>query len=154
MEDQKFEIDITDKRILNALIQDAQLPFTKVGELAHVSDGTVHVRMKKLQQLGVVSGSGLRVNYGKLGLDLIAFVGVYLTKGSVYQNVISAFKNIPEITEAYYTTGEYSIFLKLVCRNTENLRAVLNGQIQSIEGVERTESLISLDNPINREIQL
>jgi Lrp/AsnC family transcriptional regulator for asnA, asnC and gidA len=94
------------------------------------------------------------VDHTKLGYDLTAFLGVYLFKGSIYNQVITELEQIPEVVEAYYTTGQYSIFLKIVCKNTNHLRQVLNEKIQAIEGIERTETLISLEESIKRSIKV
>lgn len=149
-----LEIDATDLRILNALMADAKLPFTKVAEQIPVSDGTVHVRMRKLEKMGVLKGTTLVVDYAKLGYDLSAFVGVFLEKGTDYQQVIENLNQVPEIVEAHYTTGGYSIFIKIICRNTNHLLEVLNNQIQALSGVQRTETFISLENKILRPLKL
>jgi Lrp/AsnC family transcriptional regulator for asnA, asnC and gidA len=110
--------------------------------------------MKKLEDAGIVKRSVLMVDHTKLGYDLTAFLGVYLFKGSVYKQVITQLESIPEVVEAYYTTGQYSIFLKIVCKNTNHLREVLNEKIQAIDGIERTETLISLEESIKRSIKV
>jgi Lrp/AsnC family transcriptional regulator for asnA, asnC and gidA len=156
MSDQKqaYEFDNIDKGILNALMEDAKTPYTRIAQNIFVSDGTVHVRMKKLEQAGVVSGSRLIVDYNKLGYDLTAYIGIYLEKGSAYKEVIAKMEEIPEIVEAHYITGAYSIFSKIICKNTDHLRQILNDQIQAIDGIRRTETFISLENSIQRAIRL
>ncbi len=149
-----YEIDHTDRGILNALMEDAKTPYTKIAQAIPVSDGTVHVRMKKLEQAGVVVGSRLMVDYTRLGYDLTAYVGIYLEKGSAYKTVIAQMEAIPEIVEAHYITGAYSIFSKIICKNTDHLRQILNDQMQAIDGIQRTETFISLENSIQRAIRL
>ena len=151
---QNLEIDKIDLQIIGILIQDAKIPYTEIAKKIRVSGGTVHVRMKKLEDQGVVKGSTLMIDPSKLGFDLTAFLGVYLQKGSLYSDVVKAMEQIPEVTEAYYTTGVYSMFVKIVCKNTEHLRAVLNDKIQAIEGIQRTETIISLEESIKRPVQL
>lgn len=149
-----YELDRTDRLILNSLMEDAKTTYTKIAQMIPVSDGTVHVRMKKMEQLGVVTGSRLIVDYNALGYDLTAYIGIYLEKGSVYKDVIAQLEKVPEIVEAHYITGAYSIFCKLICQNTEHLRTILNNQVQAIDGVRRTETFISLENSIHRSLKL
>jgi Lrp/AsnC family transcriptional regulator for asnA, asnC and gidA len=149
-----LQLDRTDRLILNALLNNASIPYTEIASRIPVSDATVHVRMKKLQQAGLISGSRLLVDYRKIGYDLIAFVGIYLEKGSDYEEVIRLLKVIPQLVEAHYVTGAYSIFGKIVCRNTEQLRQILNYKIQTIPGVHRTETTLSLENPIERFLEI
>lgn len=149
-----YELDRTDRLILNSLMEDAKTTYTKIAQMIPVSDGTVHVRMKKMEQLGVVTGSRLIVDYSTLGYDLTAYIGIYLEKGSVYKDVIAQLEKVPEIVEAHYITGAYSIFCKLICQNTEHLRTILNNQVQAIDGVRRTETFISLENSIHRSLKL
>lgn len=151
---QILEIDNLDRKILGILMEDALVPYTEIAKRLIVSAGTIHVRMKKLQEAGIVKQSILMVDHQKMGYDLTAFLGVYLTRGSEYKRVAREIDRIPEIVEAHYTTGQYSIFLKVICRNTEHLRTVLNKKIQAIEGIERTETIISLEEGIRRNVNI
>ncbi len=147
-------IDEIDKKILSILMRDANRPYTKIAEEIHVSGGTVHVRMKKLSQMGIVTGAGLTVDYSKLGYDITAFLGIFLDKSSLYEEVAKELERIPEVVGANYTTGNYSIFAKIVCKDTNHLRDVLHDKIQMIEGIQRTETFISLEESINRPISI
>ena len=149
-----YKIDNVDRKIISLLMKDAMMPYTEIGHRVLMSTGTVHVRMNNLQKQGIVKGTSLVLDYAKLGYDLTAFVGVYLQKGSIYDKVIKRLEKIPEVVEAYYTTGVYSIFMKLVCRNTAHLREVLNEKVQSVEGIDRTETIISLEESIKRNLKL
>ena len=149
-----YELDDTDRKILALLIADAKMPYTEIARKVHVSGGTVHVRMARLEELGIVQGATLRIDYEKLGYGVTAFIGIYLLKSSMYNSVADELKKIPEIVSMNYTTGNYGIFARLVCRDTQHLREVLHDQIQLIEGIERTETLISLEESLNRPIQL
>lgn len=151
---ENYQLDNTDLAILNILMQDARRPFTEVAEEVFVSPGTVHVRMRKMENLGLIKNSQLQVDLSKLGLDVTAFLGVYLQKSSLYDDVVSALKAIPEIVDCHYTTGAYSMFVKIVCRDTNHLKNILHDFIQPIEGIERTETFISLEESINRQVQL
>ena len=151
---EKFEIDNIDKVILNALLQDASLPYTKIATMANISDGTVHIRIKKMIAAGIIHGSTFLINPKAIGYDLMAFVGIYLEKGADYKHVIEKLEHIKQVVEAHFTTGMYSIFIKIICKNSTDLRDILNDQVQSIPGVQRTETTISLENKIFRPMQL
>jgi Lrp/AsnC family transcriptional regulator, regulator for asnA, asnC and gidA len=148
------DIDEVDRQILSILMKDAKTPYTDIAKSIHVSGGTVHVRMRKLEQLGVVTGASLSIDYTKLGYDISAFLGIYLDKSSLYDEVADELKKIPEVVEAHYTTGLYSIFAKVICRDTSHLKAVLHDKIQKISGIQRTETFITLQESINRPIAI
>ena len=148
------EIDNVDMKILALLTEDAQMPYTEIAKRVYVSSGTVHVRMKKMEKMGVVRGSALKVDFTKLGFDITAFLGLYLEKSSLYHPVAAQLKKIPEIVSIHYTTGQYSLFLKIVCKNTVHLREVLSEKVQKIKGIERTETFISLEESLERQISL
>lgn len=152
--DKNLEIDKTDLKILSLLMQDAKMPYTTIGEKIFVSGGTVHVRMAKMEQMGIVKGSQLMVDPAKLGWDISAFLGIYLDKSSLYDEVADQLEKIPEIVSINYTTGTYSIFAKLVCRDTLHLREVLHDKVQKVQGIQRTETFISLEERTVRPIPL
>jgi Lrp/AsnC family transcriptional regulator for asnA, asnC and gidA len=147
-----YEIDNLDKQILRLLMQDVTRAYTDIAKELGVSGGTIHVRMKKLNEMGVVKGAQLLVNPAAVGFDICAFIGVFLEKGSEYKDAVEQIRAIPEVVELHYTTGTYSMFAKLICRDTKHLREVLNEKLQAVEGVQRTETLISLDESISRQI--
>lgn len=149
-----YEIDDLDKSILTELLENANMPYTEIAKKLIVSPGTIHVRMKKMEEQGVVMGATVLLDAHKLGYDLTSFLGVHLEHGSDYEEVIEELKAIPEVTEAYFTTGAYSIFIKIHCKNTQHLYDVLNHKIQSIKSVMRTETLICLTESIKRPIKL
>jgi Lrp/AsnC family transcriptional regulator for asnA, asnC and gidA len=148
------DIDEVDKQILAILMKDAKTPYTDIAKNIHVSGGTVHVRMRKMEQMGIVVGANLSVDYAKLGYDISAFLGIHLDKSSLYDEVAEELKSIPEVVAAHYTTGLYSIFAKIICRDTNHLKAVLHDKIQKIPGIQRTETFISLQESINRPIDI
>tara|TARA_B110000971_G_scaffold53981_1_gene54997 strand:+ start:295 stop:756 length:462 start_codon:yes stop_codon:yes gene_type:complete len=151
---ENYQIDNIDRSILSILMGNAKTPYTEIAKKLLISPGTVHVRMKKMEEYGLVKNSHLAVNHELLGYDLTAFLGIYLEKGSNYKNVIKQMEKIPEIIEAHYTTGVYSIFAKITCKNTKHMRQVLNEDIQSVDGIQRTETIISLEQSIDKQIQL
>ena len=149
-----YQIDKIDRGILSELMINAKVPYTEIAKKLIVSAGTIHVRMKKMEEAGIVKNSRLHINYELLGFDLTAFLGIYLEKGSTYTDVIQQLNLIPEIVEAHYTTGAYSIFTKIRCKNTKHMRQILNEEIQSIKGIQRTETTISLEQSIDKHIIL
>jgi Lrp/AsnC family transcriptional regulator for asnA, asnC and gidA len=152
--DSNYQIDNIDRGILNQLMQNAKTPYTEIAKKLIVSAGTIHVRMKKMEDAGIVKKSRPDINYELLGYDMMAFLGIFLEKGSNYKDVINKLDEIPEIVEAHYTTGNYSIFAKIRCKNTKHMREVLNENIQIINGIHRTETIISLEQSIEKQISL
>ena len=151
---QTGEIDQLDRQILALLMENAKMTYAEIGRKLFVSGGTIHVRMKKLEEAGVVKGQQLLVDHEKLGFDVVAFLGIYLDKSSLYAEVSEQLKKIPEVVSAHYTTGLYNIFAKIVCRDTNHLREVLHDKLQKISGLQRTETFISLEASIERPVAI
>ena len=151
---QNLEIDNLDKEILSILMADATIPYTEIAKRLIISGGTVHVRMRKMQDMGIIEGSQLNVNAQKIGYDICAFLGIYLQKGSKYNEAVECLKEVKEIVELHYCTGAYSMFAKIICKDTSHLRRVLNDGIQAAPGIQRTETFISLEESIKRQIQI
>jgi Lrp/AsnC family transcriptional regulator for asnA, asnC and gidA len=154
MPDKTDFVDELDFRILSKLVINADQPYTEIAKELFVSGGTIHVRIKKLKKMGIIKRSVLDIDYHKLGYDVTAFLGIYLEKSSLYDSVASILNTIPEIIDAHYTTGNYSIFAKIICRDTKHLKEILTERIQSIDGVQRTETFISLQESISRPLQI
>jgi Lrp/AsnC family transcriptional regulator, regulator for asnA, asnC and gidA len=150
----KFNLDKLDLQIISAMMEDAGISYADLGKQLFVSGGTIHVRIKKLQELGVVKGTKLNVDLKQLGYDITAFVGIYLEKSSLYDAVAEELKKVPEIIRLNYTTGNYSMFLEVVCKDINQLRFILHDTLQHIKGIERTETFISLDESFNRNVQV
>ena len=151
---ENLKIDNVDLKILEILMQDAKKPYTEVAKKAFVSGGTVHVRMSKMEEAGIVEKTTLKVNYAKLGYDITAFIGIFLQKSALYEQVMTALKTIPEVVSIHYTTGNYSMFVKIHCKDTNHLKVVLHDKIQQIEGIEHTETMISLEESLDRSLNL
>lgn len=147
-------IDGIDKKILRALIQDARTPILEIARNIGISGAAIHQRLRKLEKSKLLSGSSLIINPQVLGYSTLAFVGIYLDKAANTDDVVRALKRIPEITECHYTTGNYSLFIKLLSLNNTHLKHILSNDIQTIVGVQRTESLISLEQQIDRQIHI
>jgi Lrp/AsnC family transcriptional regulator for asnA, asnC and gidA len=151
---ENLKIDNVDLKILEILMQDAKKPYTEVAKKAFVSGGTVHVRMSKMEEAGIVEKTTLKVNYAKLGYDITAFIGIFLQKSALYEQVMTALKTISEVVSIHYTTGNYSMFVKIHCKDTSHLKVVLHDKIQQIDGIERTETMISLEESLDRSLNL
>lgn len=149
-----YQFDNTDLKILELLMADAKRPYTEVAKKVNVSPGTVHVRMNKMEEAGVLDKTTLRINYDKIGYDITAFIGIYLEKSALYEQVLAKLKSIPEIVNIHYTTGNYSMFIKIHCKDTNNLKEVLYDKMQQVEGIARTETMISLEESLNRTLKL
>jgi Lrp/AsnC family transcriptional regulator for asnA, asnC and gidA len=147
-------LDKLDLQIIQAMMQDAEVSYADLGKQFFVSGGTIHVRIKKLEELGIVQGKRLAVDLKVLGYDIIAFIGIYLEKSSMYDNVVLALKNIPQVVRVNYTTGNYSMFVEIVCKDIQQLRFVLHDELQKIKGIERTETLISLEESFSRNVKI
>jgi Lrp/AsnC family transcriptional regulator for asnA, asnC and gidA len=154
MHKKKIHIDGIDKIILKHLMQDARAPILGIAREVGISGAAIHQRLRKLKESGLLKGSKFIIDPKALGYSTLAFVGVFLTLSSNYKEAINRLKEIPEVIESHYTTGNYAIFIKVLCRDNEHLMQILNRQIQAIKGVARTETFISLDQQIDRQIGL
>ena len=148
-----YQLDDLDRKILALLMENAKRPYTELGAKLFVSGGTIHVRMNKLIAAGVVKGQTLSVDHTKLGYDVSAFLGIYLKGSGLYNQAADYLKGIQEIVSAHYTTGIYSIFARVICRDTNHLRDVLQ-RIQAFDGIQRTETFITLEESIDRPVQV
>lgn len=146
------KIDNLDKQILSILAKNARIPFKDVAAECNVSRAAVHQRVQHLIEDGVITGSGFYVNPRSLGYFTCTYVGITLERGSMYKDVVEQLRHIPEVVECHFTTGPYTMLAKLYARDNEQLMHLLNGRLQEIPGVVATETLISLEQSIKREI--
>ncbi|WP_438962755.1 Lrp/AsnC family transcriptional regulator [Nonlabens sp.] len=146
-------IDDIDKQILDVLIENTRTPFTDIAKRLNISAGTVHVRVKKMEESGIIQGSSLTVDYQKLGYTFIAYIGVFLEKTSQTQFVISRITEIPYVTVAHITTGKFNIFCKIRAQDTAHAKKIIF-MLDDIDGVSRTETMISLEESINDKTRL
>ena len=141
----KYNLDEVDHQILDMLIENARTPFTDIAKKLLVSAGTIHVRVKKMEEEGIIKGSTLTLNYEKMGYAFIAHIGIYLERTSMTKDVIESLRSISNVTVAYVTAGKFNIFCKIRARDTEDIEF----RIDDIPGVNRTETMISLEESIN-----
>ncbi|MBK8805575.1 MAG: Lrp/AsnC ligand binding domain-containing protein [Bacteroidales bacterium] len=150
--DVKF--DATDKKILKALVTNARTPILEIARDCGVSGAAIHQRIKKLEDAQLFKGSKFIFDERKLGYSTCAFVGVHLERGNIYNSVVDDLKKIPEIVECHYTTGTYSLFLKIYAKDNHHLQQILNHTIQEIPGITSTETFISLEQSIDRQLSV
>lgn len=146
------KIDKLDRKILEIISQNARIPFKDVAEVCNVSRAAIHQRVQKMIEMKVIVGSGYHVNPRVLGFNTCTYIGVKLERGSMYKDVVPEFEKIPEIVECHFTTGPYTMLIKMYARDNEHFMELLNGRIQEIQGVISTETLISLRQSIKKEI--
>ncbi len=150
----ELHIDGIDKIILRHLTEDARTPILKISREIGISGAAIHQRLNKLEESGLFNGSKFILNNKTLGYNTMAFIGIYLVSSNQYKSVIRKLKEIPEVIESHYTTGNYGIFIKVLSKNNQHLMELLSKKIQAIEGISRTETFISLDQEIERQIQI
>ena len=146
------KIDKLDKKILSILSKNARIPFKDVAAECGVSRAAIHQRVQHLIAGGVITGSGFDVNPKSIGYNTCTYVGMNLERGNMYKDVVEKLQDIPEIVECHFTTGPYTMLLKVYARDNEQLMDLLNNKMQMIPGVVSTETLISLDQSVKREI--
>lgn len=150
---EKYEIDNLDKSILEALSLNARIAYAELAKKFTVSAGTIHVRIEKMKIAGIIEGTKVVLNEKALGYDVCCFIGINLKHAKDYPDTIKKLEALEEVVEAYYTTGNYSIFIKLMTRSIDHLQATLINKVQAIEAIQSTETLISLQNPIKRDVK-
>ena len=150
----KLNLDKLDLQIIHEMMDNAEISYADLGKKLYVSGGTIHVRIKKLEEAKIVKGKRLNVDLKQLGYDVIAFIGIYLEKSSLYDSVAKELYKIPEIVRLNYTTGNYIMFAEVSCKDINQLRFVLHDELQKIKGIERTETFISLEESFIRNAQV
>ncbi|MBR99013.1 MAG: transcriptional regulator [Flavobacteriaceae bacterium] len=154
LENRNIIIDGLDKIILRELMSNSRKSINEISKKAGISGTAVHQRLKKLQESNLISSFQMVLNPKLLGYKTLAFIGIYLEQAIKNPEVVKKLKEIDEVIECYYTTGNWSIFIKIICKDNQHLMRLLNEKIQTINGVSRTETLISLDQQISRQIKI
>ncbi len=149
---QNIQIDNTDRKILGFLIKNARMPFLEIARECGVSGAAIHQRVKRLENSGIITGSRLLVKPEAIGLNVCAFIMISLSEGDKYPVVMEALRKIPEVVECHFITGRYAMMLKLYCLDNEHLMEVIVNNLQKMEYIQSTETLISLQQPIERQI--
>jgi Lrp/AsnC family transcriptional regulator for asnA, asnC and gidA len=152
--EEQLQIDSLDRKILALITENARIPYLEVARECNVSGAAIHQRIQRLTRLGVITGSEFIIDPKKIGYHTCAYMGIFLESASMYPEVVKKLKGIPEIVQCHYTTGNYSIFIKVFTKNNEDLKHVLVDKLQSINGIARTETFISLEESFNRQLPL
>lgn len=148
-----YHLDSVDKEIIYMLMDNAKTSLAHISKNVGISTTAVHQRIKKLEQAGVIENSISFLNPKKIGYKVVSYIGVFLDQPSYYHDAVKALKEVNEVVEAHYTTGNYTIFLKVLCRDNDHLMEILN-KLQKLKGVTRTETFISLEQSINRQLRV
>ena len=149
-----LKLDGIDKKILKMLMENSRRPILEIAKNIGISGAAIHQRLRKLESQNLIIGSSIIVNTKVLGFTTMAFIGIFLDKATSNKTVVNQLKEIPEILECHYTTGDWSVLAKLICKDNEDLMEILTKKIQTIQGVSRTETYISLEQQISRQIKL
>jgi Lrp/AsnC family transcriptional regulator, regulator for asnA, asnC and gidA len=150
----KHQLDEIDLKILDIITKNARMPFKDVAAECGISRAAVHQRVNRMVDMQVIIGSGYYIDPKKVDYHTCTYIGIFLEKGGFYEEVAQKLRNIPEVVECHYTTGQYAIFAKVYARNNEHLKEILNDNIQKIEGVSSTETFISLEETFRREVPI
>jgi Lrp/AsnC family transcriptional regulator for asnA, asnC and gidA len=150
----KHQLDDIDLKILDIITKNARLPFKDVAAECGISRAAVHQRVNRMIEMKVIVGSGYHIDPKMVDFHTCTYIGIFLEKGGIYEDVAVSLERIPEVVECHYTTGQYAIFAKVYARTNEDLKKILNDNIQKIPGVSSTETFISLEETFKREIPI
>ena len=154
MKNDIVKLDGIDKKILKMMMENSRRPILEIAKNIGISGAAIHQRLRKLEKQNLIIGSSIKVNTKILGYTTMAFIGIFLDRATNNKTVVNQLKEIKEILECHYTTGDWSVLAKLICKDNEDLMQILTKKIQTIKGVARTETYISLEQQINRQITL
>jgi len=152
--EQAADIDQLDEKILKLITKNARIPFLEVARECGVSGAAIHQRVQRLQNIGVVSGSEFIVTPQKLGYNTCAYMGIHLEKAKFHKQVVEALREIPEVVECHFTTGQYAIFIKIQTKTNKHLKQIIDNNLQDIEGIARTETFMSLEMDFKRQVPI
>ena len=147
-----YQIDETDRKILSFLVNNARMPYLEIARGCGISGAAVHQRVKKMEAMGIISGSRMVIKPSAIGLNVCAFISVNLSEDNKYPEAVAALKHVPEIVECHFITGQAALFLKVYCFDNEHLMDILMNTIQRIPYVVSTNTIISLDQAFEREV--
>ena len=150
----KHQIDDIDRKILSHLVKNARMPFLEIARECGISGAAIHQRVKKMEEIGIIEGSRFIVKPSALGFQICAFIGITLDNAHQYKSVVKEIEKIPEVIECHFITGHYSFLLKIRCNSHEHLMDILINTLQNIPGIAKTESFISLDQLIEKQIDI
>lgn len=149
-----LKLDGIDKEIVRMLMTNSRIPILEIAKKIGISGAAIHQRLRKLEKQNLIHSSSIKINSKILGFTTMAYIGIFLDRAANNKIVVNKLKEIPEILECHYTTGDWSMLTKLLCRDNEDLMKILTKKIQTIKGVSRTETYISLEQQIDRQISI
>ena len=146
-------LDNLDKKILRMIAEDARVPFLEVARACNVSGAAIHQRIQKLTNLGVLQGSQFLISPEKMGYETCAYIGLNLKHPESFDTVVKALKEIPEVVECHYTTGDYDMFIKIYAHNNHDLLNIIHDKLQPL-GLSRSETIISFGSAFERQLPI
>lgn len=146
-----LKLDRLDKQILKMIADDARVPFLEVARVCEVSGAAIHQRIQKLTTMGILKGSQFIIDPEKIGYETCAFVGLNLKNPETFDDAVEKLRDIPEVVECHYTTGNYDLFLKIFAKNNHDLLEIIHDKLQPL-GLARSESIISFHSAIDRQV--
>jgi Lrp/AsnC family transcriptional regulator, leucine-responsive regulatory protein len=141
-------LDETGRKLLALLAENASLSYAEMGQILHLSPPAVHERVKQFRQDGTIKGTHSRLDPGRIGRPLLAFVHVFSKRLAAVAHV-SKLSSLPDVEEIHSLTGDSGMLLKVRTRDTQSLEKLLI-QIQSIEGIDSTRTHIALSTFLER----
>jgi len=154
VKDSKMKIDGIDKKIIRSLVKDARTPILSIARDVGISGAAIHQRLRKLEKSKLIEAYVMKINHASIGYTTTSFVGIHLESSAVLTSIIKRLNEIPEVVESHYTTGKFSIFIKIFSKNNKDLMRILETKIQQIKGVSKIETMVSLEQQIDRQIHI
>lgn len=148
------QLDELDNKILTLISKNARMPYLEIARACEVSGAAIHQRIQRLTQVGILKGSEFIIDPMSIGYQTCAFIGLYLQKASQFQEVVDALNKVPEIVECHFTTGKYAMFLKIYAKNNQHLLNIIHEQLQDINGIASTETIISFDQAYRKQLPI
>lgn len=148
------QLDELDNKILTLISKNARMPYLEIARACDVSGAAIHQRIQRLTQVGILKGSEFIIDPMSIGYQTCAFIGLYLQKASQFQEVVDALNKVPEIVECHFTTGKYAMFLKIYAKNNQHLLNIIHEQLQDINGIASTETIISFDQAYRKQLPI
>lgn len=146
-------LDSLNKKILRLIAEDARIPFLEVARSCNVSGAAIHQRIQKLNSLGVLKGSQFIIDPEKIGYETCAYIGLNLRNPEDFDKAVEALRNIPEVVECHYTTGDYDMFIKIYAFNNHHLLNIIHDRLQPL-GLSRSETIISFNSAFDRQLPI
>lgn len=148
----KIQLDEIDRKILSLLVKDARMPFLEIARVCNISGAAIHQRVKRLENAGIITGYRLLVKPEAMDINICAFIQISLSEGNKYPQVIESLRKLPEVVECHFVTGHHALLVKIYCVSNEHLMELIINTFQKIPYIQSTETLISLQEPIERQI--